>query len=431
MAGRWLRSSAARSARVGAQPPRSAAFGRPGTAGALRFAAGFREGSHQQATRPVTVIVGGDDRSSMAIVAAGHPAATSSSASSSIARTLSSVEPQHLGLGPTPRAKLRKGPASTTGRAALVSGRTRAVASSLDRACARRAVEPVRVHVLDPQLVARGHSDEGVGADELPQAAHRRAERTGGEAQVVLERRPPDDRVRPSDQHAHDAAAGPAGQVDVSRRAARPGAAEHRRFIVSPSPGRLWHRRHPLASLVMRSSNRPSAGCSGHRAPCRSPKGDRTSCISSPAASRLGARRPRRLDVLVDADHRKVNAIVRSTVPVDHRCSRPGRHTVVDLRGRGPHPSRNLNEKLVADGGLSLAGRKGAEYSSGAAIDDRSSATSTSTRTWCAGHRAVRDRREAVLAPGQLGDRRRARRRDRATGQGDHTGLPDLVRHER
>ena len=89
-------------------------------------------------------------------------------------------------LAPTPRA--RTPPYASPRHRARASVRAvRAVAASPDLARASRCSKRSASMLRRAQLVARRGRDEGIGADEPPEAAHRRAQRPGRQPELLLE----------------------------------------------------------------------------------------------------------------------------------------------------------------------------------------------------------------------------------------------------
>ncbi len=83
-------------------------------------------------------------------------------------------------------------------------------------------LEPERIDVVAAELVPRGRRDEDVESDDPAEAAHRRAERAGGEVEVLREGVGRDDGPGPTHEEAHQAPLGDAAQTAPAFRGHRP-----------------------------------------------------------------------------------------------------------------------------------------------------------------------------------------------------------------
>ena len=127
-------------------------------------------------------------------------------------------EPSHLDLRPLLVRELRVGLAVPQ-REGFLQDRTGDAALSRP-GLGQELLEPDRVDARRPQLVPRRSRDEHVGSEHPSQAADRRAQRPGGQAEGVLEEIGGNDRVGPHDQDAHQP---PLGLAPRARRAGRSG----------------------------------------------------------------------------------------------------------------------------------------------------------------------------------------------------------------
>ena len=178
----------------------------------LGLAARPRQRPHQQPSQAVAEAVVVDDR-----LEHGDGGGVLVGGDEELGQVLDRRDPQlgqadHLGSRPLLVRELRIGLAPPQGER-LGQRRPRGGAVAGPRP-GQQLLELLRVDAARSQLVARRCRDQGIGADELAQAAHRGAQRAGGQAEVLLEHVTRDHRVGARHQHADEPALRLAREVD-------------------------------------------------------------------------------------------------------------------------------------------------------------------------------------------------------------------------